>query len=326
MQRQISVIIPVYNVEQYLEKSLNSVINQTYRNLEIICVDDGSTDKSGTIIDEYASKDSRIKVIHKENKGVASARNCALEIATGEYITFLDPDDWVEPEMYKVMIEKMEKYKAKVSVCGIYKNWPDKEIEMKNEVDIPEDSIISRDNFLKYCFKRYEYMGFCGYLWNKIFTREILIDPCSHEKMIFDESFQVASDLMFFAPIAVNVESSVYINKPLYHYFQRTDSLIHKGDLKKRIGSLLMYDKVIEIYKQCGIREEIIDYIKRFYTYHASLLTEVAIRNNDDVNVEIFRKEIGKYLDSYYKTSGTHEEWNTRMEQMYVNPYAIVRG
>ena len=107
----ISVIVPVYNVEKYLRQCLDSIINQTYRNLEIILVDDGSTDSSGIICDEYAQIDARIKVIHKENGGLSSARNAGLDVCTsgGDFIAFVDSDDWLEPDMYERLYETSKK-------------------------------------------------------------------------------------------------------------------------------------------------------------------------------------------------------------------------
>ena len=115
---KISIIIPVYKVEQYLPECLDSVINQTYKNLEIICVDDGSPDNSGKILDEYASKDNRIKVIHKENGGVSSARNAGLDIATGDWISFVDADDYIASDFYDKLIGSSKDGEADVVQCG----------------------------------------------------------------------------------------------------------------------------------------------------------------------------------------------------------------
>lgn len=114
---KISVIIPVYNTEEYLEKCLDSVLNQSYENLEILIVDDGSTDSSGMICDEYAQKDCRIKVIHKTNGGQGTARNAALDIASGDYIAFVDSDDWIEKDMYMTLYTNAVKYQADISTC-----------------------------------------------------------------------------------------------------------------------------------------------------------------------------------------------------------------
>ena len=127
-KEKVSVIIPIYNVEKYLEKCLNTIINQTYKNLEIILIDDGSTDKSSTICDEYCEKDKRIKVIHKNNEGVSSARNKGIELSKGKYIVFIDPDDYVTDEHVEVLYD-----------CIISNNV---DLVISNLIDINEDGII----------------------------------------------------------------------------------------------------------------------------------------------------------------------------------------
>ena len=120
MKPSISVIVPVYNVEHYLRKCLDSIIEQTVRDIEIIVVDDGSTDSSGEICDTYLDRDSRVKVFHKENGGLSSARNFGIEKATGEYIGFVDSDDFIEPDMYEILLHLIKRYKADLSMCGLY--------------------------------------------------------------------------------------------------------------------------------------------------------------------------------------------------------------
>lgn len=115
MEELISIIIPVYNVEEYLSACLKSVIGQTYKNLEIIVVDDGSTDKSGMICDEYCNRDNRITVIHKKNGGLSDARNAGLKAAKGQYIGFVDSDDWIAPEMYEILYQSCKMYEADIS-------------------------------------------------------------------------------------------------------------------------------------------------------------------------------------------------------------------
>ena len=127
---KISVIVPVYNVEKYLRKCIESILNQTFREFELILVDDGSTDSSGKICDEYALKDSRIKVIHKENGGASSARNAGLDVAKGEYIGFVDSDDWIEMDMYGELYRLIKENNTDISVCGINNI---KDIKYKNE-------------------------------------------------------------------------------------------------------------------------------------------------------------------------------------------------
>lgn len=118
---KVSVIIPVYNVEQYLRECLDSVVNQTLRDIEIICVNDGSPDNSLAILEEYASKDKRIKIINKENGGISSARNCAIPLAKGEYIGFVDSDDWIDLDFYEKLYNTAKRYKAEVACTNLYR-------------------------------------------------------------------------------------------------------------------------------------------------------------------------------------------------------------
>lgn len=140
--RKISVIVPIYKTEQYLSRCLDSICRQTYSNLEILLIDDGSPDNSGRICDEYAAKDRRISVLHKENIGVSAARNDGLELATGDYITFVDSDDYIAPKMYEILADQMETENADISICGYLQesnsgvfhiNWKGKDIICLNQ-------------------------------------------------------------------------------------------------------------------------------------------------------------------------------------------------
>lgn len=144
MNDLISIIVPVYNVEKYLNKCIDSIINQTYKNIEIILVDDGSTDNSGKICDEYLLRDSRIKVIHKNNGGLSSARNEGINISSGEYIGFVDSDDWVEPNMYEEMYKKILYSNADIVDCGYWKEYENKSIKYisANEVKFCGENLL----------------------------------------------------------------------------------------------------------------------------------------------------------------------------------------
>ena len=122
----ISVIVPVYNVEPYLRKCLDSIVNQTYRDLEILVIDDGSTDWCGKICDEYAGKDGRIRVFHTENRGLSCARNLGLDNARGEWIGFVDSDDWIETDMYEVLLKRAEETEADIVECGVLEEHPNR--------------------------------------------------------------------------------------------------------------------------------------------------------------------------------------------------------
>ena len=140
---KISVIIPVYNVEKYLKRCLDSVINQTYKNLEIILIDDGSTDKSGNICDEYAAKDKRIIVIHKENGGLSDARNKGLDICTGDYISFIDSDDWIENGFYEYVVNNVKDNDLLIFDYYITNGKNSKWIKYKNtEVELSKEKCL----------------------------------------------------------------------------------------------------------------------------------------------------------------------------------------
>lgn len=314
--KKLSIIVPVYNVEKYIERCLDSILNQAWQDFEVLCVNDGSSDASGEICERYAARDERIKVFYKTNGGAASARNVGLQHATGDYIGFVDPDDWTEPEMFASIIKKMEAHDADMGVCGFYKNWDDKEIEMDNEPSV-EQGVFDREQVFYYAFKRYSYKSFGGYLWNKVFKRAVLMGT---EALCFKETLKVGEDVLFFAEATLRAESAVYVDKAMYHYYQRNSSLCHAGSIEERAGSLVTYGTLIPLLQQHGIGEKVIQYVKRFYVYIASLLAEKAYFNEDVENMHRMQQEIGKYIDAYEATSEGHEEWNVRMRLMMKNP------
>lgn len=131
---EISIIVPVYNVEKYLNKCVDSILNQTFKEFELILVDDGSPDNSGAICDQYAEKDSRVRVIHKENGGLSSARNAGIEVAEGKYIGFIDSDDYIAEDMYELLYNNIIKENADLSVCGIYDVYEGKQVVEKKRI------------------------------------------------------------------------------------------------------------------------------------------------------------------------------------------------
>ena len=217
----ISVIIPVYNVEKYLRRCLDSVIAQTYQNLEIICVDDGSIDDSGKICDQYAVRDARIKVIHQENQGLSAARNKGLDAAEGEYIAFVDSDDYILEDMYKKMLDKLLNYNVDLCVCQWQYAFSDgRQVVKRKNID---PTIYGRKASLE--FARFLYMG--NYengvvvaAWNKLYRR-VLLDKIRFEGRIHeDEAF--CGRIM-----AKNI--SVYVmEEQFYVYAQNGDSLTNK--------------------------------------------------------------------------------------------------
>lgn len=233
----VSVIVPIYNVEKYLDKCVESLLNQTYSEMEIILVDDGSTDNSGKICDAYQERDDRIVVLHKANGGVSSARNEGLKIAKGEYIAFVDSDDWVHKEYIACLAEGLNSG-ADLAICSMT------EIA---EREIEDVAVLSKQYFQfdrNECFQKMLYSTkIGGFLWNKLF-RKTLITHALKENIYYSEDF------VFCAQYAENIKQAVFIDIPLYYYWQNLNSVTNMhGVYNDKIFSLLEAEKLLrEIY------------------------------------------------------------------------------
>lgn len=209
---KISVIVPVYKVEPYLRKCLDSIVNQTYRNLEIILVDDGSPDSCGVICDEYAARDERIKVIHKANGGVASARNAGLDAATGDYIGWVDSDDWIEADMYEYLLKNALEQDADVAVCSRTERYPDRDVFWG--WDSPQ--LWNRERALGYLLEDKELRS---YLCDKLWRRELFAD------IEFPEG-QIYEDIVITCRLILKAERVIALPESKYNYRQRADSIV----------------------------------------------------------------------------------------------------
>ena len=230
---KISVIVPVYNVENYISKCLDSILAQTHSDIEVICVNDGSTDNSGKILDEYAARDSRVKVFHKENGGVSSARNLALENVSGEYIGFVDSDDYIAPNMYSSLLSALEDQEADIAECSIAYAYENGDVRKRifgsySEIDT---KVILNKFFLK---------EMAIVIWNKLFRSECLTD------LRFDENYKIGEDSLFLYQILKNVKKFVGIDTVGYYYLQRESSVMHNVVDEKRLKLFEIVDSWIE--------------------------------------------------------------------------------
>lgn len=234
-ESKISVIVPVYKVEPYLRKCLDSVVNQTYQNLEIILVDDGSPDHCGAICEEYAARDKRIRVIHKENGGLSSARNAALEIATGDYIGFVDSDDWIEPEMFKFLLHGLETTGADIAVCGRYEEYRDRRVIF----EWPEVRIMDRGEALGELLKNDQLQNL---VWDKLYRRKLFEGICFPEGKTFE-------DMAVMHKLFLCSERVVCVPGTMYHYLQREGSIVGDISLKNRLNHYEMAETRYEELK-----------------------------------------------------------------------------
>lgn len=217
---KISIIIPVFNIEAYISNCLDSVIAQTYQNLEIIIVDDGSKDTTAAIADGYAVRDSRIKVIHQKNSGVTSARLNGVAAATGEYVGFVDGDDYIEPDMFQKLVENAVKFDADISHCG-YRMVFHNRVDMYYETGklVQQDQTTGVKDLLTGAFVE-------PGLVNKLFRRE-LFDALLHDDII-DMSIKNHEDLLMNYYLFREAKSSVFEDVCPYHYLVRGDSAANR--------------------------------------------------------------------------------------------------
>ncbi len=212
----ISVVVPCYNVEKYLEKCVESIINQTYQNLEIILVDDGATDRTPELCDKLALIDSRIKVIHKSNCGVSEARNTGIESANGKYITFFDSDDWVEPDTIKFAFEKMTDNNFDFIIWGYSADFVDNEEKLINNRICALKGVCECGGNADILFQKCA-LGLLGYTWNKLYKTEII----KSNKLYFDKNLSLYEDLVFNSYYIKHCQTIRFIDYVGNHYIQR---------------------------------------------------------------------------------------------------------
>ena len=215
-QKLISVVMPVYNVEKYLREALDSVVNQTYRNLQIILVDDGSTDHSGIICDEYAAVDDRITVIHQNNAGAGAAKNTGLDHIKGDYFSIIDSDDYIEPNMYEKMIDYMESYQADVVQCLFRNVFVNRMVDRQYLIKSKEVRKISRNKFLKEYLYDWKYAIFA----NKVFKTALLKDIRFPVGRKIDDEF-------FTYKLICNADYIVNTQEVFYNYRMRKNSVMN---------------------------------------------------------------------------------------------------
>ena len=305
MEKKISVIIPVYNTENELRRCLDSIVNQTYRSLEVICVDDGSTDGSEKIVDEYALCDKRVIVIHQANHGESNARNVGLRVATGEYIAFCDCDDWLDLDMYQLMMQIMEENNVDMVASSWYKELPEESILIKNEEQVV-NGIFGKKELLKYLYKRDAYRGF-AYMWNKLYKRKVLCDK-KKQLIMFDETLQLGGDVVYLAEVALNVERALYLDRAFYHYNQRANSGCHTTNLKKLRDWVKAYEIIINRFEEESIDKDIIDYTKRFLAYHSCNSAKEALRQANSKYLNEFQSFMELYKKEYIELNRLHPQ------------------
>ncbi|MEH7076819.1 glycosyltransferase family 2 protein [Neobacillus drentensis] len=246
MLPKVSVVIPVYNVESYLQRCVDSILNQTFQDFEIILINDGSKDNSGQICDEYAQKDKRIKVIHKKNARVSAARNDGIKIAKGKYLSFIDSDDWIEPEMYQVMVNKAEELNLDVIMCDYKKK--SNNYEYKRTQPIREGYYSKDDikNELFRCLIMFENIEFPPTIsnWVCLFNIKFL----KRNNLYYDEDIHYCEDSILGSKIMYHAASFYYFkNHYYYNYFYNPASTTNTYN-ENKWNAYLKINERLKIY------------------------------------------------------------------------------
>lgn len=276
----ISVAVAVYNSDAYLDRAVTSLLNQTYKNLEIILVDDGSTDHCPAICDKYAEADSRVKVIHKENGGLFTSRNVGIENATGDYLAFLDGDDWVDEDMYEKMLSALKEKEADMAVCRyrcVYQN---------ETVDGSTDrlAVMEGQEMLAKYLEEDEAFQIQNAAWNKLYRRSLL------GELRFPARWY--EDMLYTIQLLNKPQRSVYLDRAYHNYIcDRNTSIMNKG-----INSRVFSDLIPNLYDRSAFLRQIgredLALLSDYYLYKRLLLFYTKVSRSKDSQ----KKEYQKYL------------------------------
>lgn len=315
---KVSVIVPIYNLEKYLRRCLDSIVNQSYENLEIIPVNDGSPDACGAICDEYAIKDERIRVVHKDNGGVSSARNAGMGIASGEYIFFIDGDDFLEECALESLINRAKDTNAHI-VVGNFKTIDDtgkirENIRFKQSRLMPEECVKTEEKF------NYFFAGGCGRSsCNKLYSSKLIEET----GIIFSEEIIMAEDWLFNLELFVRGVSIELVDEFTYYYYKRQGSLMNSYNinipmtLSRQLELFCEYLQSMERYEEntdliCFISFTVLNSTGlNVYKYPKNRFSNIAkeiksLSENKTISDSIKELARGKYLDKLSK-----KDWKT---------------
>ena len=310
----ISVIVPVYNAEKYLHKCLDSILSQTYTDLEVILVNDGSTDTSGEICEQYKLLDHRIIVIHKENGGQATARNMALEIAKGDYIGFIDSDDYIAPEMYKTLLSSLEANGCDISICSRYhvdelsgKEYPIFCLDHQLVMD-------SKESLKRLCIYDCVDSSPCDKLFKRALFEEIRY-PIGY----------ICEDVDVVFRLLYKAQKIVHCGIPLYYYLQRKGSTSHSGFSEKTKGLVIYHKNVSNFVKEK--HPEFSEEADYFFISRLLIIYDIIVSSKYKGH---YKKEIERLIWQNKRVVQTNRYFNKREKQkvflIKLKLYSLAKG
>lgn len=313
----VSIIVPVYNSEKTLERCIESLIHQTYSDIEILLVIDGSTDSSVDIAKVYEKKDSRVKAILKENEGVSKARNTGLELAKGEYIQFVDSDDYIAPHMCETLMKNVDNTQVSMVLCGYHHLFLERDI-----IKSPKDGIYLLKKNTETFLQLYE-AGFLNMPWNKLFKREAIIKG-------FDTSLSLGEDLLFNLNYLKQVDQIVVINDSLYYYIQKNgqDTLSSRKRKDKYQIAVRICESVKEFYsfllKDCNKQEYNVKMKEGSKVFHKRLMIEFldemeGLAYDKTLNKNQKLETIKRYINDSYIQKANQEIGTMQIDYEIIN-------
>lgn len=301
MQEKISIIVPVYNVEKYIKKCIDSILAQTYKNYELLLINDGSTDNSGNICEEYRLKDNRITIINKENGGQADARNYGMEVAKGKYIIFIDADDYIDDNMLELLINPFLKYEdISFTSCGYYNVF-------LNDVLTNRNSGIEKILDKKQCeISLSRNKEICFMLWNKLFRRDIL------NNIRFIKG-QLHEEIHFMREVCKVMNKCYYIDMPLYYYIRERDGNTESEFREQRLIALKEFD----LFEKDMVIENNIDAAQSFSIMQMEFIISFYDKNKKNKQC---KNQLKNKYNLLYKKNVNNIELRKKYKLFYYSP------
>jgi glycosyltransferase involved in cell wall biosynthesis len=292
MNPKISIVVPIYNVEKYLHKCIDSILAQTFTNFELILVNDGSTDNCREICEEYAKNDRRIKVIHKENGGVSSARNAGIEAATGQYIGFIDSDDYIHEKMYEVLYQNAVRYSSDIVVCDYLKVYEDETPEENSKTGISLQHYSNIEALNQLYTTELGKSDMWVYPVNKLYKRWLFNDLRYKEGRIYEDEFMVHK-------ILYNSAKVLYVPQKLYYYLQRSTSIVGSKFSTKKFDRVYALRERVVFFKSINqhylLNQASRHFMEVFFWYYLKAQLDL---NNINKELKLLKKTLEKSLVS----------------------------
>ena len=312
MQELISIIVPIYKVEKYLNKCIESILNQTYSNLEIILIDDGSPDKSRDICDFYKNKDSRVKVIHKKNEGVSKARNIGLDISKGKYIMFVDSDDYIDKSMVKDLYKLITEQSADVAIGGVI------DIdENNNQINMSKKKATFTINQLEAIKELLDEKYFNSVCWGKLYKSNLW------ENKRFSKDSKIAEDLEILYEVFERVQKVVVNTEKCYYYYTiRQNSVTHQEYNEE-------WKKAIEICRNIKEKTEkkypkmLESAIKKYLNINIQCIQLIVKHSTDKSEMEKLKKNVQPYFWKYLKNKKVMKKMKIKLIIIFVCPQIL---